>query len=148
MRGVWRKRQIEAVKIVQCATFCVDNPCEPNQMTFVDAIRVCFIKYSDFSGCASRSEFWWFMLFLFVASVALNIVSDSAALAFTLATMLPGTAVTTRRLHDTNRKGWLQLLFLIPLIGWIILIVWFAQKGVRPSQFCEPGDGADSRRQG
>ncbi len=105
-------------------------------MTFVDAVRICFVKYSDFKGCAGRPEFWWFMLFLLVGTTALGVVNDNLVLAFTIATMLPSAAVTTRRLHDTDRSGWLQALFLIPLIGWIVLIVWFAQDQRRPSRYC------------
>jgi uncharacterized membrane protein YhaH (DUF805 family) len=97
-------------------------------ITFVEAVRVCFVKYADFSGCASRPEFWWFALFDLVASVALGVVSDSLSLAFSVATLLPFTAVTTRRLHDANKSGWLQLIGIIPIIGWILIIVWCAQE--------------------
>jgi uncharacterized membrane protein YhaH (DUF805 family) len=96
-------------------------------MTFIDSIRICFIKYAEFRGCASRPEFWWFVLFTIVASTALDTVSDSAALAFSIATLLPMTAVTTRRLHDTDKNGWLQLVGIIPILGWIVIIVWCAQ---------------------
>ena len=47
----------------------------------------------------------------------------------------PYLAVGTRRLHDTDRSGWLQLIGLIPLIGWIVLIVWFAQEGKEPNRY-------------
>ena len=77
------------------------------------------------------------MLFLCVATLALEIVSDELSLAFTVATVLPSSAVTTRRLHDTGRSGWLQLLFLIPVLGWIVVIVLLAQGSVRPNRFCE-----------
>ena len=98
-------------------------------MTFTDAIKVCFSKYADFNGCASRAEFWWWTLFTVVASVVLQGFSYNLALAFTIVTLLPGTAVLTRRLHDTDRSGYWQLLELIPIIGWIALIVWCAQAG-------------------
>jgi uncharacterized membrane protein YhaH (DUF805 family) len=52
-----------------------------------------------------------------------------------LATLLPSLAVGARRLHDTNRSGWLQLLWLIPVVGWILVIVWLAQEGREPNRF-------------
>ena len=98
-------------------------------MTFGEAIKVCFKKYADFSGCASRPEFWWWVLFTFVASAALSTVSYNLSSAFSLVVLLPSLAVTSRRLHDTDRSGWLQLLWLIPLVGLIILFIWCAQPG-------------------
>ena len=98
-------------------------------MTFTDSIQVCFKKYADFNGTASRSEFWWFMLFLFVVSCVLNFVGAVISLAFSLGTLIPSLAAGARRLHDTGRSGWLQLLWFIPLIGWIIVIVMLAQEG-------------------
>ena len=105
-------------------------------MTFFESIRTCFTKYADFKGCAGRSEFWWWVLFYILASAALGLVSQVLAGIFSLATLLPYIAVTARRLHDTDRSGWLQLLALIPLIGWIILIIWCVQEGKQPNRFC------------
>lgn len=103
-------------------------------MTFVDVIKICFIKYADFNGCASRPEYWWWSLFTVVATLALQVISDSLSLAFTIATFLPSIAVTTRRLHDTDRSGWLQLLWLIPIIGWLLLIIWCSEHG-KPNRY-------------
>jgi len=98
-------------------------------MTFTDSVRTCFVKYADFQGRASRSEFWWWALFNLVAGIVLGIISDKLSLAFFVATLLPYLAVTSRRLHDTNRSGWFQLIGFIPIVGWIIVIVWLAQEG-------------------
>lgn len=98
-------------------------------MSFSDAIKICFQKYMDFNGRAKRPEFWWFALFCVVVSLALGMVSSALSTLFSLATLLPSLAVGARRLHDTNRSGWLQLLWIIPLIGWIIMIVFLAQQG-------------------
>jgi uncharacterized membrane protein YhaH (DUF805 family) len=100
-------------------------------MTFAESIRTCFNKYVDFNGVASRSEFWWFILFLVIVSVVLNSVSSTIGGLFTLATLLPQLAVGARRLHDTGRSGWWQLLLLIPLIGLIVLIVFWVQEPKR-----------------
>ena len=72
-------------------------------MNFIDAVKTCFRKYADFNGCASRPEFWWWVLFTVLASMALRIVSYDLVRLFSIATLLPGIAVTARRLHDTDR---------------------------------------------
>jgi len=111
-------------------------------MTFGQSIKTCFSKYADFNGRASRSEYWWWVLFVFLVSGATGIVSESLSGIFTLAILLPYLAVGARRLHDTDRSGWLLLLNLIPLIGWIILIVFFIQEGKEPNRFGSSGAGA------
>ncbi len=98
-------------------------------MNFADAIKVCFSKYLDFSGRARRSELWWFFLFCLIGNLVLSIISQTLGSLFALATLLPALAVGARRLHDTNRTGWWQLIGLIPLIGLIVLIVFFVQEG-------------------
>ena len=104
-------------------------------MDFKSSIQTCFKKYAEFDGCASRSEFWWWVLFIVVTSIVLSAVIRSLAALFTLATMIPYFAVTARRLHDTNRSGWLQLIGLIPVLGWILLIIWCAQPTSAISQY-------------
>ena len=61
------------------------------------------------------------MLFTVVATMAFETVSYNLSGAFSIATFLPGVAVTARRLHDTDRSGWWQLLYFLPIIGWIVL---------------------------
>ena len=104
-------------------------------MTFGESISICFTKYAAFNGRASRSEYWWWFLFTFLASAATGIVSQSLSALFSLGVMLPSLAVGARRLHDTNRSGWFLLLWFIPLIGWIILIVWAVQEATEPNRF-------------
>ena len=100
-------------------------------MTFAESVRTCFSKYVDFNGVASRSEFWWFMLFAVLAGVVLGAVSVTVANVFALAILLPQLAVGARRLHDIGKSGWWQLLLLIPVIGLIVLIVFWAQPSNR-----------------
>ena len=104
-------------------------------MTFGESIRICFSKYADFNGRASRPEFWWWTLFVVLASIASNIIDEKVLALFLLGTILPGLAVGARRLHDMDRSGWFQLLWIIPVIGWILLIVWLAQEGKEPNRF-------------
>jgi uncharacterized membrane protein YhaH (DUF805 family) len=98
-------------------------------MTFTQSISACFAKYADFNGRAKRPEYWWFILFLFLLGAATGIVSQTLNAVVGLATLLPSLAVGARRLHDTNRSGWWQLLWIVPLIGWIVMIVFLAQEG-------------------
>ena len=110
-------------------------------MNFTESIQTCFKKYADFNGRASRPEFWWWALFTVVVSLALGVISDKLSLAFSLLTVLPSVAVTARRLHDTDRTGWLQLVALIPIVGWIVVLVWCAQEGKNPNRFGQPPTG-------
>ena len=91
----------------------------------------CWKKFAEFSGRARRQEFWMFALFNFLVSVAIGIVDGilgtNGALGglYSLAVLIPSLAVGVRRLHDTDRCGWWLLLPLIPIVGGIILLVFF-----------------------
>jgi uncharacterized membrane protein YhaH (DUF805 family) len=104
-------------------------------MSFTEAVTSVFSKYAIFKGRARRSEFWWFTLFSFVASVVLGFVDgllfghEILSAIFALGTFIPVLAVTVRRLHDIDRSGWWILIGLVPLIGWIILIYWYTREG-------------------
>ena len=132
-------------------------------MSFTEAIRTCFSKYATFSGRAIRSEYWWWVLFVIAVSIVLGIIdaaifgtgSDSVGVfgaVFSLAILIPGFAVTARRLHDRGFSGWWQVgpYILVILTGvfagmnaWILayasgagaavigilLLIWLIQKG-------------------
>lgn len=104
-------------------------------MTFTEAVKTCFTKYADFKGRASRSEFWWWALFVLLGGIVISSISFSLSAAFYVGTLLPYVAVGCRRLHDTGRSGWYQLLGLIPVIGWILLLVWLAQDSNVTSRY-------------
>ena len=95
-------------------------------MDFQTAVKTCLSKYADFSGRASRSEFWWFVLaqlvVLIVASLIHRFVYGIAALGL----LLPALAVGARRLHDIGKTGWLLLLALIPPVN-LVLIYFYVQ---------------------
>ena len=107
-------------------------------MNFRIAIIKCFMLYAIFSGRAKRAEFWWFFLFCMIVGLMGSVIDGALGLdaaiggngVFTsliqLATFLPSIAVGSRRLHDTNRSGWWQLLWIVVFIGWIPLIIWLA----------------------
>lgn len=110
------------------------------QMPFGKAISVCMGKYVDFSGRASRSEYWWFYLFTVLLSWGSMIVDSSGIISgiVNLAFLLPSLAAAARRLHDTNRSGWWMLISLT-IIGLIPLIIWLATAGSRETnQYGEP----------
>ena len=96
-------------------------------MTFTEAIQTCLRKYADFTGTASRSEYWWFALFLVLGSLVLGIVSNTLSLIFTLAMLVPSLAAASRRLHDIDRSGWWQLVSLVPVIGFFVILYWLVQ---------------------
>lgn len=98
-------------------------------MTFQQSIQQCFKKYADFTGRAKRAEYWWFVLFLVLAGLVLGVPKDALSIVFSVVTVLPAVAAGSRRLHDTNKSGWLQLLWLIPVLGWITLIYLLAVGG-------------------
>ena len=105
----------------------------------VSAVRTCLRKYADFTGRAARPEFWWFALANLVVTQVIGLIFAPLGLLLSLGLLLPGLAVGARRLHDVNKSGWLQLLWLIPIIGWALLIYWCVQPGdAAPNQDGEP----------
>ncbi len=98
-------------------------------MDFVTAVKTCLVqKYATFEGTASRSEFWWFFLATWIFSLVVNYLAGNvhpACAILNLAVLIPSLAVGARRLHDIGKSGWLQLLYLIPLLGALILIFAF-----------------------
>ena len=98
-------------------------------MNFQEAIRICFSKYADFNGRATRPEYWWFVLFVVLVGLGLSLISPMLSGIFSLGTLLPSVAAAARRLHDTNRSGWWQLICIVPVIGLIVILVFLAQEG-------------------
>lgn len=101
-------------------------------MAFFEAISSCFSKYVQFSGRASRSEFWYFILFYLLCGLVAGALEGSGStrggavgLIVGLVFLLPNLAVAVRRLHDTDRSGWWLLICLVPVVGVIILLVFY-----------------------
>ena len=94
-------------------------------MTFGESISVCLKKYFVFEGRASRSEYWWFQLIVtpsyFISTIFENNISYFF-LGITLFTLIPTISAGVRRLHDTNRSGWWQLLYITGIGIPIVLI--------------------------
>lgn len=111
-------------------------------MGFGQAISYNLSNITNFSGRAARPEFWWWVLAVWILEVLVSLITagmrDNGFLMFIVwivyvVLWLATIAVGCRRLHDTGKSGWLQLLALIPCIGIIILIVFWIQPGT-------PGD--------
>ena len=103
-------------------------------MTFGEAVRSGFDHYVKFDGRASRPAFWWWFLFGILVGIGASIidaiigsfgvVSGLAALAL----LLPNLSVAIRRLHDTDHTGWWVLIGLIPIIGFIVLLIFYLRQ--------------------
>ena len=111
-------------------------------VNFGTAVKLGFQRYVDFSGRSTRAEYWWWGLFSVVVSFALfiadTLTGNSSTFGwmgglldtlFTLATIIPSLALSVRRLHVITRTGWWLLLLFVPVIGWIVLIVWAIKRG-------------------
>ena len=120
-------------------------------MTFVESVTTVFSKFVTWQGRASRSEYWYFLLFSIILYILASIVDRILGTTFSinnpvtgepqslgygyayvlvaLGLLLPALSVLIRRLHDTNHSGWWYWIVLIPLIGAILLLVWLCSRG-------------------
>ncbi|MCQ2272214.1 MAG: DUF805 domain-containing protein [Bacteroidales bacterium] len=98
----------------------------------------CLKQYADFGGRARRTEYWMFALFNILISLVffvLNLLSKGSSvisvlsIIYSLAVFIPGLAVAVRRLHDIGKSGWNYLFILIPVIGVILMLIWFCTEG-------------------
>ncbi len=120
-------------------------------MGFVEAVRSGFSHYADFSGRASRSAYWWWFLFTLLAQLAALALGaavggeDGSGILFwvvILALALPGASVIVRRLHDTGRSGWLFWISGIPIVGFLVLLVFMMIPGTPgPNKYGNPSMG-------
>lgn len=121
----------------------------PGYRTFSESVKICISKFADFSGRASRSEYWWWVLFSVPVYFVLSIVKYSLSAESSLdaqgngsidvlfvlvglALTVPSLAVGSRRLHDTGRSGWLQLLWLVPVVGPLLVLYFLVQESQSP----------------
>lgn len=104
-------------------------------MDFKQSVISVFAKYKTLSGRARRSEFWYFALFQLLLGIATAVIDTilfgghSVVSYLTFALAIPGLTVSVRRLHDIGKSGWWYLLILVPIVGCIVLLYWFAQDG-------------------
>ncbi|MDE6785774.1 MAG: DUF805 domain-containing protein, partial [Muribaculaceae bacterium] len=114
------------------------------QVTFKEAVeRALKVNYCNFSGRASRSEFWWFQLFAFILGIVVEIVfcwnqnvMSVASAVVGLALLLPNLGLDVRRLHDIGKSGWWIFISLVPIVGWILLLVWYCKDSqMEPNEY-------------
>ena len=98
-----------------------------HMMSFADSVKGCMQKSFTMQGRASRSEYWFFVLFNVLLGIG-SIIHPLVGL-LTMVTLPASLCVMVRRLHDLDRSGWWWLIALIPLIGGLILLVWFISEG-------------------
>ena len=103
-------------------------------MSFMDAVKSGFSNYITIQGRAPRSAYWWWALFIFLPSIVLGLADGGIfgtvlGAGGLLGTLLPSITVGIRRLHDTGRTGWWLLIVLVPVVGVIVLLVFFVMRG-------------------
>jgi uncharacterized membrane protein YhaH (DUF805 family) len=117
-------------------------------MTYFGAIKHCYSHYATFSGRASRSEYWYWVLYSVISLIAASIIDGMLGTRFIVSTfvviwlpygyvfalvalvnLLPKLSVLVRRLHDRDLSGWWFWIALVPLVGWLVLLVLICMKG-------------------
>jgi uncharacterized membrane protein YhaH (DUF805 family) len=119
-------------------------------MTFTGAISDAFSKYATFRGRSSRAAYWWFYLFALIAVIAalvIDVAIGTGGIVYglvALALFLPNLAVTVRRLHDSGHSGWWLLIGLVPVVGFIVLLIFTLQGSDAPNQWGYGPDDASA----
>jgi uncharacterized membrane protein YhaH (DUF805 family) len=115
-------------------------------------------KYAVFSGRARRAEYWYFVLFNIIVAIVLSLIDTLLGTfnfmqgvgllsgLYSLAVLIPTLAVTVRRLHDVDRSGWWIFINLIPLIGFIVLLVFAVTDGTPGSNRYGPNPKESTAR--
>ena len=118
-----------------------------SSMTFGQSIAISLSKFFVFSGRASRAEYLWWVLFMILMSLIARLIPSIFTVSTVLALHIPWLSVTTRRLHDTNHSGWMQLIPLT-IIGIIPFLIWSLSKGDRHrNKYGEPSTGKANQKQ-
>ena len=104
-------------------------------MNIIEATKAYFLRYADFRGRSRRSEYWWASLGIGLLGSIIGAIIPNLAWIWTLAVMVPSLAICVRRLHDIGKSGWNYLFILIPLVGPILLIIWFCKDSTEDNQW-------------
>ena len=115
-------------------------------MTFLDSIETCFKKSFQIKGRASKSEFWWFTLFYFIAIFSLVMINETLAIIFLLIILPASICVTVRRLHDQGKSGFFYFISIIPYVGGLILLFMCAMDGTKGKNKFGPSPLKKSRK--
>ncbi len=98
-------------------------------MKFIDIFVKVLKNFGDFKTRSNRAEFWIFVLVNFIISFLIGMLSFTLSYIFSLIIIIPSFAVGARRMHDIGKSGWTQLWWLLPIIGWIYIIILYAKEG-------------------
>ena len=99
-------------------------------MDFTTSVKTCFAKFADFSGRATRSEYWWFVLAYFILAIVTGFIHEYFYFLVVLVFLVPMISAGVRRLHDIGKTGWLLLIGLIPLVG--LVLIYFMVQPTQP----------------
>lgn len=124
-------RALAAVFEVDAADLIVDRP--PSTNTPIDAVRAGIQRGAEFSGTATRPEFWWFFLFVLLASALGQALHDRLYLVVAIILLIPLLAAGTRRLRDAGHSGWWQLFYLVPF-GFVPVLIMLALPGAERAE--------------
>ncbi|MGB3072387.1 MAG: DUF805 domain-containing protein [Ottowia sp.] len=107
-------------------------------MDFMTAVKTCFAKFADFSGRATRPEYWWFVLAYVVVAIVASLIHEYVYILVVLVFLIPMISAGVRRLHDIGKTGWLILLGLIPLVGLVLLYFMVQPTQPQANEYGEP----------
>lgn len=115
----------------------------PQYCNIKDAVILFFKNYVNFSARSTRSEFWWWELVNLIISLVLYAITAATEISifqslWSLAVLIPGLALSIRRMHDIGKSGWWILTSLIPIAGIFIYIYLCAKASDGPNEYGEP----------
>ena len=99
----------------------------------IEAYKKYFKNYANFKGRSTVSDYWYVVLVNIIIGVALGFLGETGvkiSSLYSLVTLVPGLALFTRRMHDINKSGWAWAWFLLPFVGWIVVLVFLCTKSV------------------
>jgi len=108
----------------------------PTEISPIEAYKRFWINYLNIEGLATRPEYWWVVLIHFGISIVIGIMESFIGFPilstiYMLAVLIPNITLFIRRMHDIGKSGWNWFWALLPIVGWIILIIYLCT----PSKF-------------
>ena len=100
---------------------------EKGKVGFVEAVKLFFKNYTNFSGRSRRSEYWWFCLFNLIVSLLLSLILPDIVGLWSVVILVPTLSLVVRRLHDIGKSGWWYFIGLVPLVGAVLLLIWICR---------------------
>ena len=104
-------------------------------VSIVEATKLYFMNYVNFSGRSRRSEYWWATLAIGLIGGIIGAALPDLVGIWSLLTLIPGLSLCIRRLHDIGKSGWWYLFIFVPLVGQILLIIWFCKDSTEDNEW-------------